>query len=36
MKENNAGTSSLRTYLIDEICKIDDSTLKGGMKVEIR
>jgi hydroxyethylthiazole kinase len=36
MKENNAGTSSLRTYLIDEISKIDDSTLKGGMKVEIR
>lgn len=34
IKENNLGTSSLRTYLIDEISKMDASTLKGGMKVE--
>lgn len=36
MKENNAGTSSLRTYLIDEISKMDAYTLKGGMKVEVK
>lgn len=36
MKENNVGTSSLRTYLIDEISKMDAYTLKGGMKVEVK
>ncbi len=36
MKENNEGTSSLRSYLIDEISKMDAGILKGGMKVEIR
>ena len=36
MEENNAGTSSLKTYLIDEISKIDADALKGGMKVEIK
>jgi hydroxyethylthiazole kinase len=34
--ENNGGTSSLRTYIIDEISKMNWETLERGMKVEIR
>ena len=34
--ENNGGTSSLRTYIIDEISKMNWKTLERGMKVEIR
>ncbi|NLY78280.1 MAG: hydroxyethylthiazole kinase [Tissierellia bacterium] len=36
IEENNEGTSSFRTYLIDGISKMDIDTLKGGMKVEIK
>lgn len=36
VKENNEGTSSLRTYLIDEISKMNIDPLKGGVKVEIK
>ena len=36
MKKNNAGNSSFRNYLIDEICKLDGAALKEGAKYEIR
>ncbi|WFA08411.1 hydroxyethylthiazole kinase [Tissierella sp. Yu-01] len=34
--QNNGGTSSLRTYIIDEISKMNWGTLERGMKVELR
>lgn len=34
MIQNDAGTSSFRTYLIDEISKMDANGLKEGIKVE--
>ncbi len=36
MKKNDAGTSSLRTYLIDFMSKIDAEMLKEGGKIEVR
>ncbi len=36
MKKNDAGTSSLRTYLIDFMSKIDARMLKEGAKIEVR
>ncbi len=36
MKKNNAGNSSFRNYLIDEIYKLDGAALKEGAKYEIR
>lgn len=36
MIKNDAGTSSFRTYLIDEVSKMDAKRLKEGMKVESR
>jgi len=33
MKENG-GSSTLRSYIIDEISKMNAETLKGGAKVE--
>jgi hydroxyethylthiazole kinase len=32
----NGGTSTLRTFLIDEMSLLDEDTLSGGAKVEIR
>lgn len=34
--KNNTGISSYRTYIIDEMSKMDWTTLKGGMKLETR
>lgn len=34
--KNNRGTSSYRTYLIDEISKITSKTLEEGAKIEVR
>jgi len=34
--ENNAGSSSYRTYLIDAISKLDIDILEGGIKIECR
>lgn len=34
--KNNGGTSSYRTYLIDEISKITSKTLEEGTKIEVR
>lgn len=34
--KNNGGTSSYRTYLIDEISKITSKTLEEGAKIEVR
>lgn len=34
--KNNVGTSSYRTYLIDEISKVTAETLEGGAKLESR
>lgn len=34
--KNNAGISSYRTYIIDEMSKMDWDILKGGMKIEAR
>jgi hydroxyethylthiazole kinase len=36
MRINDAGTSSFRNYLIDEVSKMNALTLKEGMKVECR
>ena len=36
MIEEGAGTSSLRTYLIDNISKIDQEKLEKALKIEIR
>lgn len=36
MKKNDNGTSSLRSYLIDFMSKVDDVMLKEGAKIEIR
>lgn len=36
MTANNGGTSSFRTYLIDEMSKLDGAILEGGMKLESR
>ena len=34
--ENHAGTSSYRTYMIDEMSKMNYDTLKRGIKIEIK
>ncbi|NLM74428.1 MAG: hydroxyethylthiazole kinase [Clostridiaceae bacterium] len=34
--KNDAGISSYRTYLIDAMSKLDEDTLKGGIKIESR
>ena len=36
VKRDDVGTASFKTYLIDEISKLNYEKLKGGMKVEIR
>lgn len=36
MEKNNAGNSSYRNYLIDEIYKLTEEKLEGGAKFEIR
>lgn len=36
MEERDAGTSSLRMFLIDYISKLDSKSLEEGLKVEIR
>lgn len=36
MKENDGGTSALRSYIIDFISKIDNEKMKERMKIEIR
>ncbi len=33
-EKENAGTGSFRTYLIDSLSKMDETTLAGGMKLE--
>jgi len=35
-EKENAGTGSFRTYLIDSLSKMDETTLAGGMKLERR
>lgn len=34
--KENAGTSTYRMYIIDEISKLDAAALSGGLKIEIR
>ncbi|WP_077617453.1 hydroxyethylthiazole kinase [Bacillus sinesaloumensis] len=36
VEETNGGTSSLRTYLIDTMSRLDFTQLQGGMKIESR